>query len=203
MTTTSPPSPEPTDRGLWRHPDFLRLWAAQAISAFGSRITRTALPIIAVTTLGQPAVVLGVLAAMQLVPGVVLAMLAGGLVDRGRKRRILVTADLIRAGLVASLTLAWALGTLSMVQVVIVGAGVGAASALFQITDLAYLPALIGRRRLVEGNAKLETTEAIAEITGPASAGALIAALGAPLAVVIDAASYLWSAFMLGRIRAA
>lgn len=201
--TTSPPNPEPTDRGLWRHPDFLRLWAAQAISAFGSRITRTALPIIAVTTLGQPAVVLGVLAAMQLVPGVVLAMLAGGLVDRGRKRRILVTADLIRAALVASLTLAWALGTLSMPQVVVVGAGVGAASALFQITDVAYLPALIGRRRLVEGNAKLETTEAIAEITGPASAGALIAALGAPLAVAIDAASYLWSAFMLGRIRAA
>jgi MFS family permease len=199
--TPPPPSSEPTDRGLWRHPDFLRLWAAQAISAFGSRITRTALPIIAVTTLGQPAVVLGVLAAMQLVPGVVLAMLAGGLVDRGRKRRILVTADLIRAALVASLTLAWALGTLSMLQVVIVGAGVGAASALFQITDLAYLPALIGRRRLVEGNAKLETTEAIAEITGPASAGALIAALGAPLAVAIDAASYLWSAFMLGRIR--
>src|SRR6185503_2929583 len=91
---------------------------------------------------------------------------------------------------------------LSMIHVVIVGAGVGAASALFQITDVAYLPSLIGRRRLVEGNAKLETTEAIAEITGPASAGALIAALGAPLAVAIDAASYLWSAFMLGRIRA-
>src|SRR6185503_3470038 len=91
---------------------------------------------------------------------------------------------------------------LSMIHVVIVGAGVGAASALFQITDVAYLPALIGRRRLAEGNAKLETTEAVAEITGPASAGVLIAALGAPLAVAIDAASYLWSALLLGRIRA-
>lgn len=203
MTTALPPSPESTGRGLWGHADFLRLWAAQAISAFGSRITRTALPIIAVTTLGQPEAVIGVLAAMQLAPGVVLAMMAGGFVDRGRKRRILIAADLIRAALVASLTLAWALGALSMIQVVLVGAGVGAASALFQITDVAYLPALIDRRRLVEGNAKLETTEAIAEITGPASAGVLIAALGAPLAVAIDAASYLWSAFMLGRIRAA
>jgi MFS family permease len=202
MTTSPPPNQPPMDRGLWHHADFLRLWGAQVISAFGSRITRTALPIIAVTTLGQPGAVLGVLAALQLVPGVILAMLAGGFVDRGRKRRILIASDLVRAGLVASLTLAWALGALTMIQVVVVGAGVGAATALFQITDVAYLPALIGRRRLVEGNAKLETTEAIAEITGPASAGVLIAALGAPLAVAIDAASYVWSAFMLGRIRA-
>jgi len=199
---TTPPNRDANAGGLWGHADFLRLWSAQAISAFGSRITRTALPIIAVATLHQSAVMLGVLGAMQLIPGVVLAMLVGGFVDRSNKRRILVAADLIRAGLVASLTVAWALGALSsMVHVIVVGAGVGAASALFQITDVAYLPALIGRRRLAEGNAKLETTEAIAEITGPASAGGLIAALGAPVAVAIDAASYLWSAFMLGRIR--
>jgi len=197
---TTPPN-DATEPGLWRLADFLRLWAAQAISAFGSRITRTALPIIAVATLDQPDAVIGLLAAMQLAPGVVLAMLAGGFVDRSRKRRILIAADLIRGALVASLTVAWVLGALSMIHVVVVGAGVGAASALFQITDVAYLPSLIGRRRLVEGNAKLETTEAVAEITGPASAGVLIAALGAPLAVVIDAASYFWSAFMLGRIR--
>jgi MFS family permease len=128
-------------------------------------------------------------------------MVAGGLVDRGRKRRILIVADLIRAALVGSLTLAWALDVLTMLQVIVVGAGVGAATALFQITDVAYLPALIGRRRLADGNSKLETTEAIAEITGPASAGVLIWALGAPLAVAIDAASYVWSAVMLGRIR--
>ena len=201
--TSAPPGRASSDRGLWRHADFLRLWAAQAVSAFGSRITRTALPIIAVATLGEPEAIVGVLAAMQLAPGVVLAMMAGGFVDRGRKRRILIAADVIRAALVGSLTVTWALGALSMPHVVIVGAGVGAATALFQITDVAYLPALIGRRHLAEGNAKLETTEAIAEITGPASAGVLIAALGAPLAVAIDAASYLWSALMLGRIRAA
>jgi hypothetical protein len=74
-------------------------------------------------------------------------------------------------------------------------------SALFQITDVAYLPTLVTRDQLSDGNAKLESTEAVAEITGPASAGALIAALGAPLAVAIDAASYLWSAWWLGRIQ--
>jgi len=203
MTTSPPPNPQPTAGGLWRHADFLRLWTAQVISAFGSRITRTALPVIAVTTLGQPGAILGVLAALQLVPGVILAMLAGGFVDRGRKRRILIASDLIRGGLVASLTVAGALDVLTMSQVIVVGAGVGAATALFQITDVAYLPALIGRAQLVEGNAKLETTEAIAEITGPASAGLLIAALGATWAVAVDAASYVWSAFMLGRIRVA
>lgn len=192
---------EASERDLWHHTDFLRLWAAQAVSAFGSRITRTALPIIAVATLAQPEGMVGVLAAMQLVPGLILAMFAGGVVDRGHKRRILIRADLVRAALVTSLTLAWGLGALTMPQLILVGAGVGAATAMFQITDVAYLPQLIGRRRLAQGNARLEATEAVAEITGPASAGVLIWTLGAPLAVVIDALTYVWSAFMLARIR--
>ena len=186
---------------LWRHADFLRLWAAQAISAYGSRITRTVLPIIAVTMLDQPESIVGLLMATQLAPGVVLALFAGGYIDRGDKRRILIAADLIRAVAVASLPLGWMLGLLSMVHVLVVGAIVGAASALFAITDNAYLPVLIGKGHLAEGNAKIESTEAIAEITGPASAGALIAALGAPMAVAIDAATYVWSAVMLGQIK--
>ncbi len=187
---------------LWRHADFLRLWAAQAVSAFGSRITRTALPIIAVTTLNQSAAVVSLLMAMQLGPGIFVGLFAGGFIDRSRKRRILIASDLLRAAAVASLTIAWVLGYLSIVHVMLVGAAVGAGTALFSITDNTYLPVLIGRKQLAEGNAKLESTEAIAEISGPASAGWLIAILGAPLAVVIDAVSYIWSAFMLGQIRA-
>jgi Na+/melibiose symporter-like transporter len=186
---------------LRRHADFMRLWSAQAISAFGSRITRTALPIIAVKSLGVSEMMVGTLAALQIAPGAVLALFAGGFVDRSRKRRILVAADVFRAVVVLSLTVAWAFGALSMLHVIVVGALVGAASALFQITDVAYLPSLIGTDQLAEGNAKLSATDAVAEVTGPASAGALIAAFGAPIAVVIDALSYLWSAFMLGRIR--
>ena len=179
----------------------MRLWAAQAISAFGSRITRTALPIIAVAALAESEAVVATLAAVSLAPAAVLALFAGGLVDRGKKRRILVWADLVRALVIGSLTIAWAFGALSIVHVCVVGATVGAASALFQIADVAYLPALVSRTELVDGNSKLQTTEAFAEISGPASAGVLIAALGAPVAVVIDAVSYLWSAFMLGRIK--
>lgn len=187
--------------GLWGHADFLRLWGAQSISAFGSRITRTALPIIAVEMLREPPAVLGVLAALPLVASVIVALFAGGFVDRSYKRRLLITADVFRAGVVASLTIAWALGVLSIVHVIAVAVLVGAASALDQITDVAYLPVLIDKRWLADGNAKLGATDGIAEVTGPASGGALVAALGAPLTVLIDAFGYLMSAVLLGRIR--
>lgn len=188
--------------GLWAHADFMRLWSAQAISAFGSRITRTALPIIAVSTLGEPSTIVALLASVYLIPGVILALFAGGVVDRSRKRRILVATDLFRAVAVASVTVSWWLGVLSIWHLIVVGAAVGAASALFTIADVAYLPSLIERKQLAEGNAKLEATEAVAEVTGPACAGVLIGAFGAPLAVLIDAASYVWSALRLGQIRA-
>lgn len=103
--------------------------------------------------------------------------------------------------MVASLPIAWWFGALTLLQLALVGAGVGAATALFMITDNAYLPALIPKQQLEEGNAKLETTDAIAEISGPAAAGSLIAALGAPLAVAVDAVSYFWSALWLLQIR--
>ena len=186
---------------LWHHADFVRLWAAQSFSAYGSRITRTALPVIAVATLGQQEVMVSVLTVLQLAPGLIVGLLVGGFIDRNRKRPLLIAADVFRGVVVATLPLAWALDMLSMAHVMVVGAFVGGATALFQITDNAYLPTLIARDQLAEGNAKLEATDGIAEITGPATAGALIAALGAPLTVVIDAASYAWSAAMLGRIR--
>src|SRR5687767_6722917 len=137
----------------------MRLWAAQAVSAFGSRITRTALPIIAVTTLNQSAGVVSLLMAMQLGPGILVGLFAGGFIDRSRKRPILIGADLARAAAVASLTIAWALGYLNIVHLMVVGAVVGAGTALFSITDNTYLPSLIGRKQLAEGNAKLESTE--------------------------------------------
>src|SRR4029078_428587 len=95
---------------------------------------------------------------IQLAPGVIVALVAGGFVDRNRKRPILVHSDLIRGFPVGSLTMAWALGVLSMTHVIIVGAIVGGATALDQITDVAYLPTLVPREMLAGGNAKLEST---------------------------------------------
>jgi MFS family permease len=187
--------------GLWAHADFMRLWTAQAISAFGSRITRTALPIIAVSSLDESETVVALLSSVYLAPGVVLALFAGGIIDRNHKRRILIASDIFRAAVVASVTVAWLFGVLAMWHLIIVGALVGAASALFSIADNAYLPFLVDKHQLLEANAKLEATEAVAEVSGPAAGGVLIGTLGAPLAVALDAASYLWSAVMLRRIR--
>src|SRR5262245_20114916 len=117
--------------GLWRHGDFLRLWASRALSAYGSRITRTALPMIAVATLDQSALITALLVGGQLAPGIVVGVVAGGFIDRTRKRRILISADLVRAAALVTMTVAWLLDALTMGHVIAVGAVVGAASALF------------------------------------------------------------------------
>jgi hypothetical protein len=192
----------PAERGgLWRHPDFLRLWGAQIASAFGSRITRTALPVIAILTLHATPAQVAALSALGVAPGVFVGLLAGGRVDRSAKRPLLIGADLVRAALVFTIPAAAWLGVLAMPQLCLVAAAVGAATALFQIADNSFLPALIGPEALVEGNARLEATEAVAEAAGPGVAGILIQALTAPVAVLIDGVSYLWSALLLAGIR--
>jgi hypothetical protein len=188
--------------GLWRHPDFLRLWAAQAASAFGSRITRTALPILAILTVGATPTEVAVLSALGVAPGVLVGLWAGGRVDRTARRPLLVGADLARALLILTIPAAAWLGALSMPQLYAVAAAVGAATTLFQIADNSFLPALVGRDLLVEGNARLEATDSIAEAAGPGIAGVLVQWLTAPVALAVDALTYLWSALLLGSIRA-
>ncbi|MBZ0239034.1 MAG: MFS transporter, partial [Deltaproteobacteria bacterium] len=185
------------DRGPWRHRDFRRLWGAMAVSAIGARITRTALPVIAVGALAASATEAAIIGALAWGPGALVGLFAGGWIDRRDKRALLVGADLVRLALVLTVPLAWWMDTLTLVHVGVVAAGVGAASSLFQITDNTYLPELVGRDDLVAANATIEATDSVAEITGPAAAGLLIRAVGAPLAVVIDAATYAWSAILL------
>ena len=187
--------------GLWREADFLKLWSAQAISALGSRITRTALPILAVMSIGAGADEVAVLAAVAVAPGVLVGLAMGGRVDRRAKRPLLIGADLVRAGLLLTLPLAAWLGRLGMGQLYLVAALCGAATTLFQIADNAYLPTLIGKDRLIEGNSKLESTEAVAEIIGPGLGGILVQAITAPLAIVFDSLSFMASALLLGAIR--
>jgi hypothetical protein len=113
----------------------------------------------------------------------------------------LIGADLVRAGLLLTLPLAAWLGRLGMGQLYLVAALCGAATTLFQIADNAYLPTLIGKDRLIEGNSKLESTEAVAEIIGPGLGGILVQAITAPLAIVFDSLSFMASALLLGAIR--
>lgn len=188
---------------LWRHPDFLRLWGAQIISALGSRITRTALPLLALLTLQATPSQIALLAALEVGPGMLVGLCLGGTVDRSAKRPLLIGADVARALLLLTLPLAERLGTLSMPQLYVVAAAVGAATSLFQITDNSYLPALVGKPLLVEANARLEATESVAEAAGPGLAGVLVQALTAPIAIGLDALSYLGSALWLARIQTA
>ncbi|MCC6917968.1 MAG: MFS transporter [Alphaproteobacteria bacterium] len=189
------------DRGLWRHRDFLNLWAAQIVSAFGSRITRTAMPALAILLLGAPDGEVALLGALSVAPAILTGLVASRFIDRARKRPLLIAADLARAGLVASIPAAAWLGLLSMAQLYVVAFLAGAAAALFQIADQSFLPSVVGRHQLAEGNTKLAATESIAEIGGPGMAGFLIQIFTAPVAILIDALSFLWSALFLMRIR--
>lgn len=189
--------------GLWAHLDFRRLLIAHAVSAVGSRITRTALPIIAVNTLHASATATAFLSAMTILPGVVVALFAAGWIDRTRKRPLLIAMDLARAALLLTLPVAALFGVLTMAQLVIIATLTGAATAIFVIAKSAYLPRLVERDQLVDGNTKLQSTEAVAEIAGPSAAGVLIQAVTAPVAVIIDALSFVWSAWWLREIKAA
>ncbi len=186
---------------LWKHRDFMRLWSAQAVSAFGARITREGLPLAAVMTLDATPAQLGVLAALSMGPGLVVGLLAGGFVDRRRRRSILISADLLRFAILMTVPVAAWLQLLTIEQLFVVAGLVGAASVLFDLADNAFLPSLIERDQLMEGNSKLGVTDSVAEIGGPALAGVLFQLLTAPFAIAVNAGTYLVSALLLGGIR--
>ena len=187
--------------GLWRHRDFLLLWSAQGVSAVGSRVTRTALPMAAILVAGAGALDLGLLAATLALPRALFAWIGGGFVDRHRRRPVLIGADVVRAvALVAIPAAAW-WGVLSLPLLYVVAAITGVATVLFELADHVFITDLVGREHLLEANGKREAADAVAEITGPALGGALVAWLTAPVAIAIDAATFVASALLLARIR--
>jgi hypothetical protein len=187
--------------GLWGHDDFLRLWAAQAISAFGARIAREGLPMAAVITLKAGPQALGLLAALALAGQAGFGLVAGALADRLPKKLLLIGADLARAAVLLAVPAAAMLGRLSLVEIYAAGALMGALSVVFDVADHAFLPSLIGPAELIEGNAKLATTESVSEVGGPALAGALFQLLSPPTALAANAATYLASALCLTTVR--
>lgn len=185
---------------LWGNANFNRLWAAQTLSAFGSRITRTAIPIIAVGALAVSPWEAAVLAALTYAPYVLTGLLLGGMVERANKTRLMIATDLVRFVTVIAAPIAWLFGLLSFPLLCVLAALAGAGSALFANADNAVLPRLVEDEQLVEANSRLQATESLAELSGPGVAGVLIDLLTAPIAMVVDAVSFLWSAFWLWRI---
>jgi hypothetical protein len=143
---------------LWRHAGFLRLWAAQTVSSFGARIAREGFSMAAILSIHATPAQLGVLTALARGPGIVVGLVAGGFVDRTSRKHVMIGSDLARVVLIATIPAAAWLGLLTMGQLYVVAALVGAASVLFDIADHAFLPALIDREFLLDGNAKLSVT---------------------------------------------
>jgi MFS family permease len=192
---------QPHHASLWRHRDFAKLWAGQTVSLFGSMVTLIALPLIALLTLNSTALDQGFLQAVQAGPVLVTGLFAGVWVDRLRRLPIMIVADLARAALLLSIPATAFAGKLTLGQLYIVAAAVAVFTALFDAAYPAYLPTLVGRENVVEGNAKLSATASVAEMGGFAAAGALVQFLSGPLAILVDAATFVVSALTLRWIR--
>jgi MFS family permease len=187
--------------GLWRHPDFLKLWTGQTISLIGSQVTFLALPLTAVLVLNATAAQMGFLTAAGAIPSLLVGLFAGVWVDRRRRRPILIAADLGRAALLLLIPVAALLGVLCIEYLCVVAFLGGTLGLFFEVAHHSFLPSLVGREQLVEGNSKLEVSDSVSEIVGPGLAGGLVQLVTAPIAIVVDAISFLISALFLGLIQ--
>jgi MFS family permease len=181
--------------------EFRAFWAGQLISLFGDQITLLALPLLAVLLLHAGAREMGYLTAAGLVPTLLFALHAGAWVDRrGRRRQVMVAADIGRAVLLLTVPIVYTVGRLTIVHLYVVAFLVGTLSVLFMVSYGALFVSLVPRDRYVEGNALLHGSRALSFVGGPSLGGLLVQVFSAPFALVADAVSFFASAFFLGRI---
>ncbi|MEV6900064.1 MFS transporter [Amycolatopsis sp. NPDC051372] len=183
------------------HADFRRLFAGDTASQLGTFVGVTAIPLLAAVTLAATPFEMGLLTTAETLGFLLIGLPAGVWVDRLRKRPVMLTADLARAALILSIPLTWWAGGLTMVQLIVVVLFVGIGTVFFDVSYQAYLPALVGRDRLLEGNAKLQGVQSSAQIAGPSAAGVLVQFVGAASTVLVTGLGYLASALCLWRIR--
>jgi MFS family permease len=195
------PRPQRPTGGLWGHPDFLKLWTGQSISELGSQISQLAIPWLAAVGLHASPFQFSLLGVLGFLPFILFALPAGVWVDRLRRRQILIVGDASRAVLLALIPVLWATGALQMWHLLVLQFVVGVFTVFFDVAYQSYLPALIDREQLVEGNSKLQLTVSIAQIAGPSASGGLIAAITAPYAIVADAVSFAVSTVFMLRMR--
>lgn len=200
METTTEPS-RARFTGLWRHREFRKLWAGQTVSLFGSRIGGFALTFVAILTLHASPIQVALLNAAQYGPGLVVGLFAGVWVDRLRRRPVMIVVDIGRAALLAIIPCAAALGHLTIALLFGVALCVSVLTVFFDVAYRSYLPTLVRRDELIEGNSKLQASASVTEFGGWSIAGFVIQALSAPGTVLVDTASFLVSAASLAAIR--
>jgi len=184
---------------LHRQPLFLRFWSAQAVSVFGDQVSALAIPLTAVLVLHASAFQVGLLTSMAWLPHLLFSLPAGLWIDaRPHRRHVMIGADLLRAAALATLPVAWWLGGVTVWQLLAVTFTVGALTVFFDLANASFVVALVRRSQYVEAQGRLSTSRSVSYIAGPSVAGFLVQALGAPVALLADGASFLFSAFALG-----
>jgi MFS family permease len=180
--------------GLWHNLGFRRLWIGETVSQLGTMVSQLALPLVAILVVHASTFQVGVLTACETVAFLIVGLPAGAWVERMRFRSVLIVNDVLRAAALGSIPLAEFLGVLTIGQLYAVALITGVSTVFFDVAYMSYLPQLVGREHLVEGNAKLQGSESVSQIAGPGLGGLLIQVLTAPYAVLADALSFLWSA---------
>lgn len=201
MSATSGLRPH-TPSGLWRHANFLKFWSGQAVSLLGTQVTQLAMGLTAALVLDATPLEMGVLGTLYSLPYLLFGLLAGVWVDRVARRPLLIGADVGRAMLLASIPVAALSNVLSMGHLYAVSFLVGLLNVVFNVAYGSFLPSIVSRSDLQEGNQKLALAEAIARVSGPGLAGALVQIMTAPTAMIVDAASFVVSAVSLIAINA-
>ena len=174
--------------------DFSRFWAGETVSSFGSYVTALALQTLVVLTLDGDAQDVGWVNAARWLPYLVIGLVVGALVDRVRRRPVMVSTDLLRAALLVSIPVAHALDVLSLPLLMVVVTCFGAASLVNDAASMSFITRLVPREDLQRAHSRIDGADAVAQTTGPATAGLLVKLAGAPAAVLVDAATYLFSA---------
>src|SRR3990172_2986637 len=196
-----PPPDELPTRSLWRNGAFRRVWAAASVSIFGSLVSRVALPFVAIINLDADSVGVALVRSMELLAGLAVGLVAGAWVDRLRRRPVMIWADLGRAGLLALIPLAWLGGWLSLPLLLILTLLTAVLTTFFDAADNAFLPTIVPKSDLVRANGALAASGSVSEFAAFGSAGFLVQILTAPIAILVDAASFVVSALLLRTIR--
>jgi len=186
---------------LFFHRDFRLLWLGDTVSQFGSIVTNTAAPLLAALVLAATPFQMGLLGAADTAAFLLVGLPAGAWVDRMRRRPLMLSADLGRALLLASIPVAWWFGVLTLTQLILIGLAVGVLTVFFDVAYQSFLPALVSRDKLMEGNSKLQASQSVAQVSGPAIGGWLTQLIGGANAIGLNALGFLWSASCLFRIR--
>lgn len=188
-------------RGLWGHPDFVKLWSGQTGSVFGSLVGQLALQFTAIIWLDASAAEVAILAGCLLVPGFVVSPIAGVWVDRWPRREAMVVADVGRCLALLTIPIAAVVDVLTVEQLFAVAIVMSVLNALFEIAYRSFLPEIVEPAQLIEGNSKLTASESVAEAAAFSSGGWLVQLVTAPGALLVDAASFAWSAARIAAIR--